>query len=515
GYSTIGDAINSPEGRVENSEQFIGNLTRIIGRHTLKTGATIWPVQLNRVFLSGIQRGSFNFTNIWVGGSTGLPEFLLGLPQTADRNIGLVRVDGRSVFYNFYGSDDIRVNRRLTLSLGLRYELRPSFVDKENRLSTFIQEGNGRFAVAGDPNNGFNGRMNRALYRTPKKNFAPRAALALDLTGDGKTVLRMGYGIFYNMEIFNSQVLNALNPPFVISQTFQASPAAGIVLRISDPFSTTDPRAGGLPGGLGITPWFRQGYMQQWSFGIQRQLGAQMGLDVSYVGNKGTALDGVRVVNQGGLRGAGAAAYLRPFQDFGTFITADSFGDSIYHSLQTRLTRRFSSGLTFIAGYTYGHAIDNSPGEGNGSGGNFFVMDNNDVRRERGNADFDVRHRHAELGLRSPVWAGPPSRGRRTWFHGQAPGRLASGGNLPGADRISDKRDAERQPVGHLRVPGTRRPSLRRQSARRREDAGALVRHVLLRAISDRPVRQRSARHHPAPGPEQPRLFRAQADKVG
>lgn len=392
GFTSIGDYAYNPQGRVENSEQFTGNLMRIQGRHTIRVGGTIWPTQLNRVYVSGNQRGVFTFTDLYTHATTGLPDFLLGLPFQATRDLGIAREDARATLFNFYGADDIRVSRRLTVSLGLRYELHQSFIDKENHLSAFIPQGEGRIVVAGDPNNGFTGRQNRALYPTPKKNFAPRIGIAYDLSGDGKTILRSGYGIFYNLAIFNSQFLAAINAPFVTTETFQANPAAGVILNFDNPFAAA-PGAGGLPGGLMLTTWFKQGYMQQWSFGIQRQLAANLGLEVTYLANKGTSLDGLRVLNQGALPGASNAAYVRAFPNFGTFVAADSFGDSIYHSLQARLTRRFSGGLTFISSYTYGHSIDNSSGEGGGSGGQFIAMDDRNIRLERGNSDFDVRQR--------------------------------------------------------------------------------------------------------------------------
>ena len=111
GFATLGDALNSPEGRVENFEQFIVNLSTQ-GRHTIRVGGNagrfsstecIWP-ELT---------GHIRFTNL-VAASTGLPDFLLGLPQTAQRQLGRIREDARTVLYNVYGSDDIRVSPRLT-----------------------------------------------------------------------------------------------------------------------------------------------------------------------------------------------------------------------------------------------------------------------------------------------------------------------------------------------------------------------------------------------------------------
>jgi hypothetical protein len=398
GFNSIGDAGFSPEGRVENSEQFIVNYTRIIGRHTLRAGTTLWPTQLNGVFVSGNQRGAFTFTNLYSRATTGLPDFLLGLPQQAVRDIGIAREDARATLFNFYVADDFRVNPRLIVNLGLRYELRQAFIDKGDHLSVFLPEGQGRFLISGDPANGLSGRENRSLYPTPKKNFAPRIGIAWSLTEDNKTVLRTGYGIFYNLAIFNSQFLAAINAPFVVSRTYQADPARGVVLPFASPFSS-NPLAGGLPGGLSLTPWFKQGYMQQWSLGIQRQLTENVGMEVTYLANKGTSLDGLRILNQGALPGATNAAYIRPFPNFGTFTTADSFGDSNYHSLQAKVTKRFSKGATFIGSYNYGHAIDNSSGEGGGSGGQFIIMDDRNSSLDRGPSDFDVRHRFTFSGL--------------------------------------------------------------------------------------------------------------------
>lgn len=428
GFSGVGDAGFSPEGRVENSEQYIGNFTRIVGRHTLRAGTTIWPTQLNRVFVSGNQRGSFSFTNLYSQATTGLSDFLLGLPQQAVRDIGIAREDARATLFNFYGADDFRVSPRLIISLGLRYELQQPFIDKGNHLSVFLPQGQGKILIAGDPNNGLTGRANRALYPTPTKNFAPRLGIAYNLTGDGKTVLRTGYGIFYNLAIFNSQFLAAINVPFVVSQTYQASPAQGVILPFANPF-VSNPLAGGLPGGLSLTPWFKQGYMQQWSFGIQRQLAENLGLEVTYLANKGTSLDGLRIMNQGSVPGALNAAYVRPFPTFGTFTTADSYGDSIYHSMQAKVTRRFSGGATFIAAYNYGHSIDNCNGEGGGSGGSGYPIDDRNFALNRGNSDFDVRHRFTF----SAIYELPFGPGR-TFHSGTrgAAGKLLEGWQLAG-----------------------------------------------------------------------------------
>jgi len=406
GFSSVGDAGYSPEGRVENSEQIIPNLIHVAGRHTLHAGATIWPVQLNRVSVSGVQRGQFNFTNLYTKAATGLPDFELGYVQQAVLDTGRGREDARSILQGYYFADDFRVNSRLTLNLGLRYELTPAFVDKGNRLSTFIPEGSGKIVIAGDPGNGFTGRKNRALYGTPYTRFYPRLGFAYDVTGKGTTVLRGGYGVFGNIAIFNSEFLSALNPPFVVERTYASNPSAGVNVPLSDPF--TNPKSGGLPGGLELTPGFKLGYVQQWSLGVQRQLTSSLALDLEYIGNKGSDLDGLRYINQGALAGSSPAAYYRPFQNFGLFLAADSFAYSNYNSLQAKLTRGFVHGLTFIAGYTYGHSLDNNGGEGGGSGGQFILMDTTRPSLDYASSDFDLRHRFTLSG----VWDLPIGEGK-------------------------------------------------------------------------------------------------------
>jgi hypothetical protein len=402
GYTPVGDSGYSPEGRRENSEQFIPNFLHTAGRHTLRLGATIWPLQLNNVSVSGTQRGQFIATNLYTSAATGLPDFELGDLEQAVLDTGRGREDARSVLMSVYVGDDLRFSPRLTINAGLRYELSPAFVDKGNRISTFVPQGSGVIVVAGSPLNGFSGRANRALYDTPYLRFLPRLGFAYDLGGKGKTVLRGGYGMFGNIAIFNSQFLGALNPPFVVTRDYVADPSIGVDVQLSDPFAV-NPLAGGLPGGLEFTSTFKQAYVQQWSLGIQRELTSSLGLDVEYVGNKGTHLDGLRTINQGGLNGTNNVAYYRPFQNFGGFLAADSFANSVYHSLQVKLTRNFSHGLTFISGYTYGHSLDTSPGEGMGSGGEYELQDTTNPRGDYGNSDFDIRHRFTLSG----VWSLP------------------------------------------------------------------------------------------------------------
>jgi hypothetical protein len=403
GFTTIGDLSFAPETRVENAQQIVFNLTNIQGKHTLRAGVDIRPLQFNNVSVLAFNRGVFTFTNFLTGASSGLPEFLLGLPQVAQRTRGVPRADARSTLFAFYVGDDYKVNPRFTINYGIRYELYQPFVDKQNRMSVFVPDGYldpprpGQILVAGDPNNGFRGRRNRALYPYTKRNWGPRLGITVDPTGKGKMAIRAGYGIYYNVALWNGIFLAWNNIPFRVDETFRANPAAGLTLSLTAPFP--EGRVAGVPGGRNLAVDFKDGYVQQWSFGIQYQLASDLMFDLSYVGSKGTNLDNIAWVNQGAVPGTPKAPYFRPFPNFGTFLTTFSNSNSNYHSLQLQAQKRFSKGLMLISSYTYSHSIDNSPGAGGGGSEQFFPQDPRNLRAERAHSDYDQRHRATFTGI--------------------------------------------------------------------------------------------------------------------
>lgn len=408
GFTTIGDLSFAPEQRVENSEQIVVNLMAIRGKHTFRTGLDIRPLQFNNVSVLAFNRGVFTFTNFLTGASTGLPEFLLGLPQVAQRTRGVPRADARSTLFAFYFGDDYKVTRRFTLNYGIRYELYQPFVDKQNRMSVFVPDGYldpprpGEILVAGDPNNGFRGRRNRSLYPYTTRNWGPRLGLTLDLTGKGTTVLRTGYGIYYNLALWNGIFLAWNNIPFRVDETFRANPATGLLLNFEAPFP--EGRVVGVPGGRNLAVDFKDGYVQQWSFGIQHQFLADLMMDLSYVGSKGTNLDDIKWVNQGAVPGTPKAPYFRPFPNWGTFLTTFSHANSSYNALQLYVQKRLSRGLLLIGSYTYSHSIDNSPGAVGGGSEQFFPQDPRNLRAERAHSDYDQRHRATFTGIYELPW---------------------------------------------------------------------------------------------------------------
>ena len=375
GFGTIGD--RGYQNRAGTTGQIAAGLNYSPASHSIRAG-----VDLRRIlFYAGSNaRETINFSGIWTGNA--FADFLLGLPSRSTRNpTDSFRYHSMNS-YNWFVQDDYVVSRRLTLNLGLRYEYNTPDVEKQNRLAHLNIE-TMEYELAAQ-----NG-ASRALYQPDKNNFGPRFGFAFRPDATGQMVIRGGYGIFYDLAIIgNNLFFVRTGPPFQRPQTFDA----GILpadLTLSDPFPSVRLAASPMFDAPSIDPSFRDAYIQHWNLGYQRQLPENMLFEVSYVGNKGTKLVRTVDVNQ---------AYLvpgfnqpevqprRPLPAFGSVPVLQSSGNSIYHALIGRLQRRFGAGLSFLASYTYGHAIDDS------TGGN-VAQDARNLKMDRGSSDFDARQR--------------------------------------------------------------------------------------------------------------------------
>jgi hypothetical protein len=227
--------------------------------------------------------------------------------------------------------------------------------------------------------------------------------------GSQRWVVRGGYGIYYNLQIAG----NGITPlsrglPFRLRQNFDnTAPRANGTL---DPatFTLTDAFSGAVVGSLqppAIDKNFRTAYMQQWSFGVQQELAKNLGLDVSYLGSKGTKLPAFSNLGQ-----AFAAGGPRPFTPWGDIIARVSGAASTYEGLQVRLERRFSRGMGFLSSYTWSKSIDNAPGVSSDSDASNATPQNSyNLHDERGRSDFDITHRY----VFSSNYELPFGRGRR------------------------------------------------------------------------------------------------------
>ncbi|HEV8132399.1 MAG TPA: carboxypeptidase regulatory-like domain-containing protein, partial [Acidobacteriota bacterium] len=423
---------------VSNEFNYAAGLTWVLSNHALKAGFTLTRYQQNTPGpVTGARRGNFNFRGDFTRHA--FADFLLGLPYTATRVVGKGVETGRSYWHGYYLNDDWKVNRNLTLNLGLRYEYVSPLVDILNRRSTFyplVQENTtgerGQIILANSTEAkqllNLSGVGARAVYAPDHNNWAPRIGLAYSL-GE-KTVLRGGFGVFYtnSQNFVNNFVINRRQPPFAETQTVTSSTATPQI-DIANPF--VNAIAALVIATQNINPGFREGYVQQWNLTVQRLLPRDLSLEAGYVGSKGTDLGELNFYN---VPHPGPAATLqarRPFPAWGTALSLDSFVTSHYDSLQVKAQKRSSTGMSLLAAYTWSKSIDLSSERGNGERGGGFEGsgDPRNPRYSRGLSGFDNRHRLAV----SFVYEIPTGQGKRFWS-GASPAadKLISGWEISG-----------------------------------------------------------------------------------
>ena len=359
--------------RVVNTYNYIDQLSWVTGNHQIKVGVDVRRFLFN-AFTAGPNRFDFNGSR---GTGNGLADMFLGLPSLSFSFTGAPQGNPRKTEMAAYFQDDWKVSPSFTLNYGLRWEWYGRIEENVDKQSIWDPATNS-ILVAGQNGN------SRSLIEDDWNNFAPRLGFAWRPLGNDSTVIRGGGGIFYDSDQRHNFSFIA-NPPFFLVNVFVGSQANQT---LDDPF----PTGTGLPPTLqpnALPQNYRDTYAEQWNFGVQHELNQGLLVDVAYVGNHLLKARRNRNVNQI-IPGAG-----RPFDGFGRIRVAEQAGSSIFHSLQSRVEQRFSNGLSFISSYTYGHAIDDRPGQGSGSnGGTTGMQDNNNPGAERGDADFDVRHRY-------------------------------------------------------------------------------------------------------------------------
>jgi hypothetical protein len=381
GLSPLGDEFNNPQASTTNLFQLLDNVNYARGSHLVKFGFDFRHLQQD-AFRDVQSRGFLTFTNQFLTGNA-LADLLLGFPFIT----GGARLDNpqrlRSESYNFYANDSWRATPRLTVTAGLRYELNSPPVDADDRANLYDPATRTLVPVG-------TGGVPRSGYETDKNNFAPRVGLAYMLTDAGTTVLRAGYGVYYDQSaLAPGEGLYFNQPYFSLSLFFPLGP--GQFITLSDPFPQNFPVQ--LPGtALAFQRDLRTPYMQHWNVNVQQQLGRGRVLEVGYVGSKGTKLITARDINQP-LQATPVQPNLRPNPFFADINLIESRANSNYHSLQARLQQRLTQGLSLLASYTFSKSIDDASNFFTSAGDPNFPMNSYDLRQERARSNFDVRHR--------------------------------------------------------------------------------------------------------------------------
>ncbi len=352
------------------SHNYINNTTWVKGSHIMKFGLDMnFNKSFDSLAIRPYPRGYFDFPGIYSRNS--MADFMMGYTTLAQRStaFGGSTQPGASLF-GYYLQDDWKVTPRLTLNLGVRYEVQTRWADRDGAYANLDlvrnrivvpKMGNGISRVAiprlvealpvvDHETAGFPWKLSNGDHN----NFAPRFGFAYRLTP--KTVLRGGYGVYFGT-LFGDQVLTApKNPPFVLTEAIEAPAGAVPQLTLANPFPTAG-SAPRNPAFAAFDPNIKVHYAQQYNVTLERQVGSSLGLRASYLGNKFTNTWRAYDINQPREFGPGPIQNRRPLQPWAAINYYDSGGAQISHSLQLGAIKRYSRGLLFQAEYQYVRAI--------------------------------------------------------------------------------------------------------------------------------------------------------------
>jgi len=412
GFSGIGSDSN-PTTQVSNVYQLVNHFSFTGSSHSVKFGTDLRKTNYNDRSERNV-RGTFGFTGAMTAdparaSTTGvsIADLLLGLPLTATGSNTSLAGNFNGFSYAFFAQDDWRVSKRLTLNAGVRYDLNTRYTDVQNRLTVF--DGTvtgGRLLIAGSSKAFVPGRgvidgpaTPRGLIGTDTNNWAPRVGFAIRPFGTGRTVVRGGYGIFFETVELQDLRTFVRNPPFGAVTDVRSDPNANssspAVLRIGELFPATGSLSA-RPSAFSPTFDYPDPNYQQWNFGIEHEVIRNTVIEVSYIGSKGTNLVQRLNVNQATLDRDPSrpttvlSRQLYPL--FGTIRVTENAANSTYHAMIVRFERRLSKGFSFLTSYTYGKSLD---------AGSLIDDQPRDVYNKglsKGRSDYDIRSRFVLSG---------------------------------------------------------------------------------------------------------------------
>lgn len=461
-------------------DAYAGNATWLPSpKHTMKFGASVSFYHKNEDQLGGNPNGSFSsFSNTTLASpvrgtvcvdatgtaiacAAGLPtteqqfaNFLMGQNVIFTQNKYNLTADFRQKNFEAYGQDEYKFAKNITLYFGVRYSYYGPPWDKTGLLNNFVPElydpsvapaltFNGTTTtrvIAANTNvctgliantqlsstlpncNPAKSPYGKYVYKTPKNNFAPRVGLAWDISHDGTTVIRTGYGMYYDQVLLGNIELQTGNPVYQETVTF----TGGTLSNPTPPGQTNaQALATGVPALIrGVPLNYKNPYMQHWSLDLQHSIDKNTSIQIGYYGSKGTHLIGVRDINNlpagyaltktcqltltttGPCQGkdangvpiafgnvAGAVAneqvldQIRPYKGYRAIAMVEPIYNSNYHSLQTEFRKRFTATSEVTVAYTWSKNLTNNQTDRSSA-----PMNSYDVAAEYGRAQLDRRH---------------------------------------------------------------------------------------------------------------------------
>ena len=396
-YFNFGSRTFTPNDKFVRFWQVNDTFSWASGEHSIKFGGEA-RFRTNTTDSAFAARGTmiFNgqFTSRTPGTGIGDPfaDFLLGLTSAAGLST-FQAGDLSDTYIAAFAEDVWRVTPRLTVNVGLRYEIQTPPVEADNKMSNFDADPSsptyGTLVPAADGS-----YASRAFMKVDTNNVSPRLGAAYSV--DPKTVIRGAYGVFFGgLGYMAGAQLGVSNPPHFVTATRNTPSTAatsnvilskGFPAGMLDPVSLSNPTVVSLPED---SPLSRT---QQWNLTTERELPWHMAMSLSYIGSRTTDVRAQNDINQP-TPGPGALNPRRAFPTFGAINQFSSWGGAAYDGLHAKVERRYANGLWFLTSYTWGHALnDSSDGEDTGNGP-IIPQDPTRPELEYSSSPVDVRHR--------------------------------------------------------------------------------------------------------------------------
>ncbi len=419
-FSSIGADTNTDQINITNTYTPFGTITKTVGPHTFKAGASLRKNEFNSYNPASSPEGTLNFdgsiTNRGNSGNatTGLADFLLGKIKTASYEQPMPPTGRRNYNLGIFFQDDWKVTPKLTVNAGIRWEYESPLTIANNVYSRF-DPNTGTLLIAGK------NASDSLNITTPKADFSPRIGLAYSI--NEKTVLRGAFGTFYGTIFQNlggqvafpgydnnisyTNLGTAVAQPFSLSQGLPLSPASAL----NDPASSPS-----LLKATASSPYSISGVefnqlnpmslVEQWNFGVQRQLPLALTLEINYVGNHALHLPYVIPVNVVPINDVDAVTLantttatqsVKPYPTLSTWSVVDNVGTSEYNSLQVTVRRQFNTRLAVLSNYTFSKNLDDGStiynfSAPNGTANAQYLATGPDRERDWAVSNIDARH---------------------------------------------------------------------------------------------------------------------------
>ncbi|HZO05767.1 MAG TPA: carboxypeptidase regulatory-like domain-containing protein [Solirubrobacterales bacterium] len=425
GFSGFGDDTEGPYVNTNSTYQLVDNFSWTVGSHSFRFGGELRWDHYNQVG-NQFARGGFLFeatatSNLGAAATgNGFADFLLGYCKRCEVSVSLADAQFRAFSQYYYFDDTWKLTPKLTLNLGLRYEYTPPWFDKTGRLvniyvpfadrtpnvadlsrhPVFVRMGSGDFyeglslrfnpaiQVARD------GRLGERLVDFDRNDFAPRFGLAWSPTS--RWTVRLGGGVFYSQDTGNPRFDMARN---LAGRRRDESTPTQLDLTWDAPFRNL----GGTvqvnnPYVLGNIFARRTPYVIQYMLNVQRELGGNLLVEIGYLGSVARKLESLRAFNESIPGATGSVLSRAPYPEFGRIQEVDGSGKSSYNGLSFKVEKRFSAGLSFLAGYTWSRSIDNASAIRSHNGDTLFPQNSYNLAAEKALSSFHTSHRFVTSG---------------------------------------------------------------------------------------------------------------------